>query len=59
MLEMLAEYRLEGLVIGLCTFLIIGLYHPLVIKRRVLFWRESEMVVSCCRNNIPDRLHRG
>ena len=37
MLEMLAEYRLEGLVIGLCTFLIIGLYHPLVIKGEYYF----------------------
>lgn len=32
MLEILAQYRLEGLFIGLCTFLIIGLFHPLVIK---------------------------
>ncbi len=32
MLEILSHYRLEGLFIGLCTFLIIGLFHPLVIK---------------------------
>lgn len=32
MLEILSKYRLEGLCIGLCTFLIIGLFHPLVIK---------------------------
>jgi len=32
MIEILAQYRLEGLFIGLCTFLIIGLFHPLVIK---------------------------
>lgn len=32
MLEFLSQYRLEGLFIGLTTFLIIGLFHPLVIK---------------------------
>ena len=26
------EHNLDGLLIGLCTFLIIGLFHPLVIK---------------------------
>ncbi|MDE7407988.1 MAG: DUF4491 family protein [Muribaculaceae bacterium] len=29
---LLADYHLAGLVIGLATFLIIGLFHPLVIK---------------------------
>lgn len=28
----ICAYNLEGLIIGLCTFLIIGLFHPLVIK---------------------------
>lgn len=28
----LSEYNLEGVVIGLMTFLIIGVFHPLVIK---------------------------
>lgn len=28
----LNEYNLTGLTIGICTFLIIGLFHPLVIK---------------------------
>ena len=37
MIELLAEYRLEGLLIGLCTFLIIGLFHPLVIKGEYYF----------------------
>lgn len=37
MIEILSEYRLEGLVIGLCTFLIIGLFHPLVIKGEYYF----------------------
>lgn len=32
MTEFLSQYNLVGLSIGLCTFLIIGLFHPLVIK---------------------------
>lgn len=30
--EFLAQYNLEGIAIGLATFLIIGIFHPLVIK---------------------------
>lgn len=32
MMEFLDAYRLSGLFIGICTFLIIGLFHPIVIK---------------------------
>ena len=31
-MEFLIEYRLLGLFIGVCTFLIIGLFHPVVVK---------------------------
>ncbi len=31
-MELLEEYRIAGLIIGVSTFLIIGLFHPLVIK---------------------------
>ena len=31
-MEFLNEYHLSGLVIGICTFLIIGLFHPVVVK---------------------------
>ncbi len=31
-MEWLNEYHLGGIVIGICTFLIIGIFHPLVIK---------------------------
>ncbi len=31
-MDFLAQYNLTGLVIGVVTFLIIGLFHPLVIK---------------------------
>lgn len=32
MTEFLAQYNLTGLLLGLCSFLIIGICHPLVIK---------------------------
>lgn len=32
MMELLKEYHLLGLLIGLGTFLIIGVFHPIVIK---------------------------
>lgn len=32
MTEFLTSHNLLGLAIGLCTFLIIGLFHPVVIK---------------------------
>ncbi len=30
--ELLQQWHLEGLAVGLATFLIIGIFHPLVIK---------------------------
>jgi hypothetical protein len=32
MTQILQSYHLLGLAIGLCTFLVIGLFHPIVIK---------------------------
>lgn len=32
MMEFIETHNLAGIIIGLCTFLIIGLFHPLVIK---------------------------
>ena len=37
MMEFLTEYNLTGLVIGVATFLIIGLFHPFVIKGEYYF----------------------
>ncbi len=37
MTEFLSHYHLLGLTIGLMTFLIIGLFHPLVIKGEYYF----------------------
>lgn len=31
-MEVLSQHHLAGLFIGICTFLIIGLFHPIVIK---------------------------
>ena len=36
-MQFLAEHNLEGVVIGLLTFFIIGLFHPLVIKGEYYF----------------------
>ncbi|MCH5236664.1 MAG: DUF4491 family protein [Muribaculaceae bacterium] len=35
--DFFSNYGLNGLFIGLCTFLIIGLFHPLVIKGEYYF----------------------
>ncbi len=37
MMEFLTEYNLTGLLIGVATFLIIGLFHPFVIKGEYYF----------------------
>ena len=36
-MEFISQYGLEGLLIGFCTFLIIGLFHPIVIKGEYYF----------------------
>lgn len=36
-MEFIVTYNLTGLVIGVCTFLIIGLFHPVVIKCEYYF----------------------
>lgn len=36
-MEFIGTYNLSGLLIGLSTFLIIGLFHPLVIKGEYYF----------------------
>lgn len=35
--DFLQQYNLQGLLIGLATFLIIGMFHPLVIKGEYYF----------------------
>ncbi|MEE1021951.1 MAG: DUF4491 family protein [Muribaculaceae bacterium] len=40
MTEYLSQYHLAGLLVGLAAFLIIGLFHPLVIKGEYYFGRR-------------------
>ena len=40
MTELLQQYHLGGLAVGLITFLIIGLFHPLVIKGEYYYGRR-------------------
>ena len=37
MTEFLSQHHLLGLAIGICTFLIIGIFHPVVIKCEYYF----------------------
>lgn len=43
MLDYLDAHHLTGLVLGLCTFLIIGLFHPLVIKGEYYFGQKCSI----------------
>lgn len=40
-MEWLTDYHLAGIAIGICTFLIIGLFHPVVVKAEY-YWG------TCC-----------
>lgn len=40
--DLLANYGLTGIFIGFCTFLIIGLFHPLVIKGEYYFGEKCK-----------------
>lgn len=51
--EFLESYHLTGIAIGLSTFLIIGLFHPLVIKGEYFFgtriwWLFLITGIACC-----------
>ncbi len=61
-MEFLESHNLLGLVIGIATFLIIGLFHPLVIKTEY-YWGVGAwwvflvfgvlgIIASICFNNI-------
>ena len=45
MMAFLNEYHLAGLFIGICTFLIIGLFHPIVVKCEYYWGTKSWWVV--------------
>lgn len=53
MTELLQQYNIAGLIIGLCTFLVIGIFHPLVVKGEYFFgtkiWILFLLVgIVCC-----------
>ncbi|MEG0498690.1 MAG: DUF4491 family protein [Alistipes sp.] len=59
-MEFLAEYNLTGLVIGGATFLIIGLFHPLVTKGEYYFgvrcwWVFALMGVAAVAGSVAVR----
>jgi hypothetical protein len=37
MTELLSNWHIAGLTIGICTFLIIGIFHPIIIKSEYYF----------------------
>ena len=41
-MDFIIDNHLQGLVIGVCTFLIIGLFHPIVVKA------EYHWGIRCC-----------
>lgn len=53
MIEFLHTHNLLGLFIGFCTFLVIGFFHPLVIKGEYYFgirirWAFLVVGIICC-----------
>lgn len=53
MIEFIQTNNLSGILIGLCTFLIIGIFHPLVIKGEYYFgvkiwWLFLLLGIICC-----------
>ena len=46
MTEFLNSHGLLGIAIGLCTFLIIGLFHPLVIKGEYYLGQKSNWIFA-------------
>ncbi|MDE6048879.1 MAG: DUF4491 family protein [Paramuribaculum sp.] len=53
MTDLLSQYNLTGLFTGLCTFIIIGVFHPIVIKCHYYFgtrcwWWFLVFGAVCC-----------
>ena len=62
MIDFLMTHNLSGILIAVCTFVIIGLFHPLVVKAEYyigvkswlifLFGGIAGIVLSVCTDNI-------
>jgi hypothetical protein len=48
MLDFLITYRLAGIVIAICTFFIIGIFHPLVVKAEYYIGVRSWWLFLIC-----------
>lgn len=61
-MEFLQSHNLLGLAIGLCTFIVIGIFHPLVIKGEYYFgvriWRVFLIfgLLSCALAIVVDNI---
>lgn len=47
-MEFIETYNLTGLLLGICTFIIIGLFHPIVIKSEYYFGVSCWWVFMLC-----------
>lgn len=59
-MEFLAQYNLTGIVIGIATFLIIGIFHPMVTKGEYYFgvkiwWLFLVMGIAAIAGSIAVR----
>ena len=61
-MDFIIDNHLQGLVIGICTFLIIGMFHPIVVKAEYywstlcwwlfLFLGIAGVISSLCTENV-------
>ncbi len=61
MMNFLSTYHLQGLVLGLCSFLIIGICHPIVIKGEYHYgqpfkWVTVQVGFPADRSRVVHRL---
>ena len=64
MMDFLSTYHLQGLVLGLCSFLIIGICHPIVIKGEYHYGQRFKWVflivgVLLCAGSLMLLGHQG
>ncbi len=57
MMDFLSTYHLQGLVLGLCAFLIIGICHPIVIKGEYHYGQPFKWVKLCSNDMILSSTH--
>ena len=50
-MDFIIDNHLQGLVIGICTFLIIGMFHPIVVKAEY-YWSTRCFIFGDSRRDI-------